>query len=161
MNKNVFLGLFLVGSLAFAQSPKQQKIKEYLQVSGAIGGSEKMVDYIFENYQKRYPKIPNAVWDEMRKKLDFNSFYEQKIIPIYEKNYTEQELDGAISFYKSPIGKSLVKKLPKVMEESLNVSREWGMEIAENLRPMIYKVVEQYYETTETLATPPPPPPAK
>ena len=62
--------------------------------------------------------------------------YEQ----IYVELYTEQELDGIIAFYKSPVGHALVSKTPQATSKILEVSKQQF----DQLTPQIQKLTEDY-----------------
>ena len=34
------------------------------------------------------------------------------IVPIYDKHFTESDIDGLIAFYRTPVGKKFIKELP-------------------------------------------------
>lgn len=55
------------------------------------------------------------------------------IIPIYDSCFTEQDIQGLIAFYKSPLGKRLVEKLPVITQKSFDVGQVWGQKIAAEL----------------------------
>ena len=40
---------------------------------------------------------------------------------IYTETYTEEEIDGILSFYKSPVGRAMLQKMPEVMKRSAPV----------------------------------------
>ena len=39
--------------------------------------------------------------------------------------------------YKTPVGKKLAEKIPLITQESMQVSMEWGMEIAQKMQGII------------------------
>jgi hypothetical protein len=55
------------------------------------------------------------------------------VTPIYDKYYTEADIDQLITFYNSPIGKKSVELMPVIMQESMSVGQEWGKKIAEKI----------------------------
>jgi uncharacterized protein len=67
-----------------------------------------------------------------------------KLQPEYEKVYfdlyTEQELDGILTFYKSPIGKSLLAKTPEANSRLLQISKEQS----DALAPAIEKLTKEF-----------------
>ena len=43
---------------------------------------------------------------------------------IYQRSFTQEEVDGMLAFYKSPAGVALVRKMPLVMKESMNAMQQ-------------------------------------
>jgi hypothetical protein len=48
---------------------------------------------------------------------------EPDYIKLYADNFTDEQLDGIIAFYKSPAGQSMVEKLPALTAQSLQLSQ--------------------------------------
>jgi hypothetical protein len=40
-------------------------------------------------------------------------------IAIYQETFDQEEIDGLVAFYKSPVGTSMVNKMPVVMQKSM------------------------------------------
>jgi hypothetical protein len=60
----------------------------------------------------------------------FDSLLEM-LMPIYDKYYTNEDLEGLIAFYGSPLGKKLLKSMPEVLRESQTAGYQWGSKIGE------------------------------
>jgi hypothetical protein len=41
------------------------------------------------------------------------------LVKVYTDTYTEEEIDGILAFYKSPVGKAFLQKMPEVMQRSM------------------------------------------
>jgi hypothetical protein len=48
-----------------------------------------------------------------------------ELIPLYDKYFTSEDLDGFIQFYSSPNGRKLVQNIPLIMKESVDVSAKY------------------------------------
>jgi hypothetical protein len=46
----------------------------------------------------------------------------EKMVPLYAKHFTEDELDELLAFYRSPIGRKTTETMPKVMQESMELA---------------------------------------
>jgi len=51
------------------------------------------------------------------------------MIDLYMQTFTEDELKGMLAFYKSPVGRSVVDKMPKVMQESMVIAQKYMPEM--------------------------------
>lgn len=68
---------------------------------------------IFQKYTRRCIELAE-------KTIGFNAL-KNEYIAIYVQVFAEEELDGLISFYKSPAGRAMVNKLPIVIQRSTDV----------------------------------------
>jgi hypothetical protein len=73
------------------------------------------------------PKEARAAAEEMQKRMAEwmqTRLSWEKMKPLYVKIYsetlTEEELDGSIAFYRTPVGQSLLKKMPLIMQKSMS-----------------------------------------
>jgi uncharacterized protein len=48
-----------------------------------------------------------------------------QIALVYAQTFTEQELAGALSFYKTPLGHKIITLEPKVLDEGMSRIQEW------------------------------------
>lgn len=53
------------------------------------------------------------------------------LMPVYDKYYTNEDLEGLIAFYGSPLGQKLLKSMPAVLRESQTAGYQWGSKIGE------------------------------
>lgn len=148
MKKIIVAFVFLIGVTGFAQTSKEAKIKELIEVTGvskmAVQGAQQFVN----TYKENYKDIPDEFWNGFLKEVSTEEF-SKLYIPIYSKYYTESDLDELIKFYKTPIGQKTISNMPLIMNESMEVGREWGQNLAKKL---IDKINEQ-----KGYQSPPPP----
>jgi hypothetical protein len=55
------------------------------------------------------------------------------IIPIYDRNFTDEEVKQLIIFYSSPVGKKILEKMPPIMQECMQVGKNWGADLYEKV----------------------------
>jgi len=48
------------------------------------------------------------------------------VVPIYDRHLSEEDVDGVSAFYRSPVGRRVIKALPEIMAESQRAGQEWG-----------------------------------
>ena len=65
---------------------------------------------------------------------------EPQFTQIYASTYSEQEIDGLISFYKSPVGQEMVAKQPELLAKSQTVTEAMMV----NLQPKMRDAVMQF-----------------
>jgi uncharacterized protein len=54
----------------------------------------------------------------------------QKLAHIYAEHFTEPELRAALAFYRTPLGKKLIKEEPKVLDEAMKDADTWSKKLA-------------------------------
>ena len=60
-------------------------------------------------------------------------------VQIYVEIFSEDELDGIVSFYKSPAGKAMVEKTPQMLQRMMPMMQK----LMGDLQPEIQKIVEE------------------
>lgn len=40
-------------------------------------------------------------------------------VEVYRQHFTQEEIDGMIAFYRTPVGQAVIRKLPAVMQQSM------------------------------------------
>lgn len=127
------LFMFNVSATELASKKSVEKLMELTEVSkmmdvmqGQIGnmfnGMSKQMN-ISEKEKPAFDKYMTKVGDLLAKDMNWDVFKEP-MIEIYSKHFTEEEVKGLISFYQSDLGKSMTKKMPLIMSDSMLVSQE-------------------------------------
>jgi len=129
---------FVISVSLFGQNSKNEKIKEIFKLTGVQNISTQIMEQFIGNYKQRYSDIPEEFWTKLRNEIKSES-YLNLYIPIYEKYYTEKDLDGLLIFYKSETGQKLIKTMPLVMQESMEVGQAWGEKIGKQINQQLEK----------------------
>lgn len=134
MKKSLIILSFCVLSLsANAQSnSKNEKIKQLLELSGSGKMGIQVMNQMMNSFKSSYSKAKEDFWAEFKKEIKPEDI-ENMIIPIYDKYYTEEDVDQLIIFYNSPIGKKMISTMPQVMQESIIAGQAWGKQISEKV----------------------------
>ena len=69
--------------------------------------------------------------DTEAQKLKYNIKVDEiidRLVPIYDKQFSEQDLQAFIDFYSSPAGRKLVEGIPVIMRQSVDVSTRYFQE---------------------------------
>ncbi|MFY9310511.1 MAG: DUF2059 domain-containing protein [Bacteroidia bacterium] len=115
----------------FAQSStKTDKIKKMLELTGSANLGVQVAKQMINTFKQSYSSVGDAFWDDFEKEIKAEDLMDL-IIPIYDKHYTEEDIDQLIAFYNSPIGKKMTENLPIIMQESMAAGQTWGSKIAE------------------------------
>ncbi len=134
MKKTLLMASFvLISFLANAQdNSKREKIKHLLELTGSGKLGMQVMDQMMSSFKNSYSTVKQEFWDNFRKEINANDI-ENLILPVYDKYYTETDIDQLITFYNSPIGKKMINTMPLVMQESMKAGQNWGREIDEKV----------------------------
>lgn len=66
-------------------------------------------------------QAPAESREELKEILKTDEIIE-RLVPIYDQYYTEDELKDLINFYKSPTGSKHLQLTPKIVDESMNAA---------------------------------------
>ena len=110
-------------------SPKVQNIRKFLKVTNAVELSFADIKINMELQRRANPTIPDEFWKELLKKIKPEEFVE-RIIPVYEKHYSNEDLTAWIAFFESKAGQSFLKSQSIVLQESSAAGQAYVEEVA-------------------------------
>lgn len=146
--------LLLTGTLltnyAEAAKPTEESLKTLFAATNArslMNSMDGQLDQILKNAQQNVlkgqplSKEKQEVFDRFRGKLI--AIYKQEMnweqmesvmIEIYSNSLSQEEVDGITAFYQSPAGQAYVKKMPVLMQQTMNVMQK-------QMEPMMEKIM--------------------
>ena len=135
--------LFIITMLVFtinitvfsAETPKQKKIKELFQVMDIQAATNEMSEMILNDTDsmKLSKNQKAAMQKEMQSMMDYVL---NKQAELYDRHFTEQEIDDILNFYKTPAGKKIIEETPKITKELFT-------DLMENYYPDMIKIIEK------------------
>jgi len=131
------MNLLIVGQ-ASAVSPgqgtsaKMTLIKELMGLQGQEQGAQEMIKSIIEEQKISRPELKLEFWKEFESSLNkiFNK-YQDKMLKIYEAEFSEKTLKDAIAFYKTESGKNLLTAGQKVLMQNQDLLIDLQSEVAD------------------------------
>lgn len=64
-------------------------------------------------------------------------------VQIYQTNFTQEEIDGQIAFYRSPTGAAVVQKMPAVMQATMGAMQQRMAVLMPKLQAVIQKAAAE------------------
>ncbi len=131
---------------------KQAVIKEYMQVTGATKLGTQMTDQFVKLFLPSILKIRTNIPPSTHKLIEeeIRLFFHEELTvkdslypllyPLYHKYFSLKDLHGLIRFYKTPLGKKLVRVSPPLVQESMLVGSEWGKSL---VNPMMQRITKR------------------
>jgi hypothetical protein len=131
MKKKLVLVVLILSNVVFAQT-KVEKIKNLLDLMGSEKNVEVMKTQFVSILKQATPDAPANLLDSLFNRMDIAGLY-QITIPIYDKNLSEETINELIKFYKTKAGQDYIKKMPVIMQESMQAGAIWGQKIMMNV----------------------------
>jgi len=69
-------------------------------------------------------------------------------VPVYDKNFSHQEIRSLIEFYQTPLGQKAIATLPKVSAEMQELGRKWGEDLG---KQCMVEVLSEHPELADAL----------
>ena len=135
-------------------SEKKADIRNLLEISGALDMGKQMSSAVIQQMtqilKSTRPDIPDKMYEILEEEV--NLIIEEQMtaegglleltIIIYHRYYSHEDVKGLLSFYKTALGKKLIKTQPQVMQESIQAGQLWG----QALGPLIQERLEARFE---------------
>ena len=116
---------------------KAKAIRRLLDLMGSEKVGQQMLDQMLPMARRSARDVPDSVWADIEKEfssdLTSGNFVE-RIIPIYSRQFTDEDINSLIAFYESPIGKKLTAAMPTIANEAMAAGRQWGFEVMERIK---------------------------
>ena len=133
---NITMLVYSINITVFsAETPKQKKIKELFQVMDIQAATNEMSEMILNDTDsmKLSKNQKAAMQKEMQSMMDYVL---NKQAELYDRHFTEQEIDDILNFYKTPAGKKIIEETPKITKELFT-------DLMENYYPDMIKRMEK------------------
>jgi uncharacterized protein len=129
---------------ARAQQPTPAAValaREVITIKGASGMTDPLVRGVIESVKNSLvPTNPNLtrelndVATALHKELDGRSSEVlEQMAQAYAARFTEQDLKGLLTFYKSPLGQRFIKEEPIALEDGLKRAQQWADAFADTV----------------------------
>lgn len=115
--------------------------KELIATTGAttlfaplIAGVVEQAKILFLQQNPGLAKDLNEVAAQIRTNLEprFSELTDE-VARLYATNFTEQELQDVVAFYKTPAGKKLLLQQPKIIDSSMKFAQEWANRLSDQV----------------------------
>jgi hypothetical protein len=117
-----------------------------------MGGVRRQVQQITESMpgadtatpeqKKQITDFQQRVMDTVNQKIGWKAL-EPDFIGLYASTYTEEELDGIVAFYKSPVGQKMIEKTPELTAKSTQITQQKMTELQPQLSQMVRDFMKQ------------------
>jgi hypothetical protein len=142
---------------------KEAEIRKMMELTESEKTMDLVADRMIAIYRQRHPELPQAFWDELTN--EYKGMHHKlidRMVAIYDKYYTLDDLKAANAFYQSPAGQHILAAKPKIMQDAMDVDKELSARMAVDLsiKLMDYKQRMWNKQPAPTNAAPVAPAPA-
>ena len=149
-------GLLSQGAIADELTPaKRQDIERLMNITGAKNIAKQFAAatsiQMFRALKASRPDIPDRAFQVMNQellamfseKMDAPGGLLDKMVPIYSKYFTDDEVKQLLAFYQTPLGAKSIRVLPQVVHESMQVGQQWGQELAPEIQSRVVAALKR------------------
>lgn len=122
-----------VAALAAEEASREEALaRELLEVTGGSEMGLQMMEQMMQSLAAQQPGLPPEFPERFLAEVDPTEI-DDLLVPVYVKHLTAAEMEATLEFYRTPAGQSILQKMPLVMEESVRLGQQWGMEVAQRV----------------------------
>jgi uncharacterized protein len=137
--RNVWLAVVLlvaipapIHSEQAEQDARVAAARRLIEVTGGGRMAVQLSQTLLASMKQGFPKVPDEFWSDLATEFKAEECVE-RVVPIYAKYLTVEEMQQMQAFYESAIGQKVLQVLPAIMQESLAVGQQWGREVGERV----------------------------
>lgn len=109
-------------------SAKSEKVKKLIAASGGVVARTNLLLQL----RQALPQVSEEFWTEFEKEFSSEALF-NICASIYLRHLTDEDLDGLIAFYESPLGLKLQSKAPEISKEIFSTSFELGKQVGQRI----------------------------
>ncbi len=103
--------------------------------------------------QRMLESMARAVSDVLREEMTWAKL-KPLMQEVYRESYTQEEVDGQIAFYRSPVGRSVAAKMPATMQRSMAVNQQFMLPIMPRMMQAVQRAVAQAKQQSQQAQQP-------
>lgn len=152
--------LFVIGLCVAVPSPARAQdvdpafradIVKMMDLTGTSKIGRQMATMIsqqmLQSLKAQRPDVPAHTFEVVQDvaEKEFETAFEgpdglqQKMIPLYAKYFTQDDVRGLIAFYQSPLGQKSLSVMPALMQDAMKLGQQWASEATPRVQEAIKK----------------------
>ncbi len=160
--------LFAAPVFAADDKPSEDSIRQLLEITQArklIDSTVNQVDGMLKNSaqaalrgqpmtperQKILDKSRTRTMALLKEELNWDSL-QAIYVDIYRNSFTQEEVNGLITFYKTPSGQALIRKMPVVMQQTMVEVQTLSVQFAKQFDDINRDMITQLDGVTDKAA---------
>jgi len=127
-----------VASATSATPPSEDQVKQLMAVFGVDKVFSQMNTQMASMMSQQVPCVPTSYWQGYID-ADGVKALTERMVPIYQRHFTAEDVEGLLKFYRSPLGQKVITQMPQVMSEATLANQQWGQERAQQMLGQLEK----------------------
>ncbi len=109
-----------------------------------------MSQQMLQTARAQHPEVPAHSFDIVQEvaEKEFENAFEgpdglmTRMIPLYARYFTPEDVRGLIAFYQSPLGQKSLSVMPALMQDAMTLGQQWAAEATPRVQEAIRKRLE-------------------
>lgn len=154
----IFLLSFNANAEEKSSKVEVEKLMNLTEVSKMIDAMQGQIGNLFnsmstqmnisEKEKPAFNKYMKKVELLLQKEMNWNAIKEP-MIQIYTKHLTKKEVNGLINFYQSDVGRSMIKKMPLIVRDSMLISQDLMKDFLPKVQTLAIEMQKEIHESRE------------
>jgi hypothetical protein len=137
---------------------KEAEIRKLLELTGTVKMTHQVMDQMIASFKMQNSDVSPDFWDRFEKEMNLQELVD-KMIPIYAKYYSLDDLKAVNAFYQTPVGQRVLAATPQIMHESMQIGQDWGRQVVNRLMTELKEEKDKAATTPSAATAPVPAPP--
>lgn len=147
MKKQIYMAVLLMLFAIPAQASYDEKIQELMTIMNLDEQERYMNEQVITPVLCSFD-MPQAEADNVKgrisKILNFKNKIVEMVKPVWVNNFTEEEIDEILAFYKTDVGKKTVALMPKLSQYISVEVMKYQQEITPQLNEIASELISKY-----------------
>lgn len=122
--------LLLASCVVSAAPATEESVRRLMALTGAGEMGVQVVHQMVPELKRILPEAPEQFWEDFVADARPEDLVDL-VVPIYQRHFSEEDVQAAIAYFSSPAGRRMVEKQGVVMQESFAAGQQWGSKLAE------------------------------
>ncbi|WP_430389155.1 DUF2059 domain-containing protein [Dyella sp. 20L07] len=111
--------------MATAAPASEEQVRQLMDVVGVGKMLSQMNSQAVSTLQQSMPCVPTDFWQGYMDANQTQQFI-GRLVPVYQRHFTADELEGLLKFYRSPLGQKVINEMPTTMAEANQAGQQWS-----------------------------------
>jgi hypothetical protein len=107
-------------------------VKALMDKTGTSEMAEQAMNQMLPVIKRMVPNASDEFWAEFMTEVKPEDLVTM-IIPIYQRHFSQEDIDAVNAFYDTKAGKNFIRSQPLIMQESLIVGQAWSQAIVQKV----------------------------
>jgi len=123
---------FSMAEEAKTNNASVESVKELMDKTGTGEMAVQAMNQMLPVIKQMVPNASDQFWAEFMKEVNPEDLVTM-IIPIYQRHFSQEDIDAVNAFYDTKAGKNFINSQPLIMQESMIVGQAWSQAIVQKV----------------------------